>query len=349
MTSNTKDFYGKEVTDAIQQACDTLQVPQEQLEIEVVETGSTGIFGLIRKKAHIRVSMKKSEGKVKNVPAKQRKASTTAEKNKAAAPRPEAGTAGEAEKKVAPSQAPVEKAIEEEPKPPQDVAQAVQQHEDTSAPKSQEEQEYLDNGTEDDDNEPLNGAVSDNDQESTELSESTLALITEELQRILELMGYPSVVEISASGTSVLCQVSEEHEAVLTGQDGKTLDSLQYLLRKIIARKVPERLRLSVDVGNYRQKRLDELKAQALEMAGKVREDGKTQVITALSPSERRVIHMSLQEDKEIRSRSVGDGLFKKILIYKPGKGGGKGGGRKRSNSRGRKGGNNRKKSDGTS
>ncbi|HKJ64506.1 MAG TPA: Jag N-terminal domain-containing protein, partial [Desulfopila sp.] len=309
MTSNTKDFYGKEVTDAIKNACDKLQVPQEQLEIEVVETGSTGIFGLIRKKAHIRACVKKSEGKVKNIPPIQRKASTTAEKNKAAAPAPERDTAGEEKEQVVAPQAPAEKSLEEKPRSHQGAHEDAQQHGDTSARKSQEGQEQLDEGSEDDDNESSNGLATGNDKEGTELPESTLALITEELQQILELMGYPSAIEISASGTSVLCQVSEEHEAVLTGQDGKTLDSLQYLLRKIIARKVPERLRLSVDVGNYRQKRLDELKVQALEMAGKVKEDGKTQVIAALSPSERRVIHMSLQEDKEIRSRSVGDGL----------------------------------------
>jgi spoIIIJ-associated protein len=88
-------------------------------------------------------------------------------------------------------------------------------------------------------------------------------------------------------------------------------------------------------VGDYREKRLEELKVKAVELAALVKEDGKTQVLPALNPSERRTIHMILQEDKEIRSRSVGDGLFKKILIYKPGKGG-RPGGRKRSSSRGR-------------
>ncbi len=58
MSLEKKDFYGKEVAAAIKNACDTLGVPQEKLEIEVIETGTTGIFGLIRKKAHIRVLVK---------------------------------------------------------------------------------------------------------------------------------------------------------------------------------------------------------------------------------------------------------------------------------------------------
>ena len=64
--------------------------------------------------------------------------------------------------------------------------------------------------------------------------------------------------------------------------------------------------------------------------------DGKTQAIPALNPSERRVVHVMLQDDKSIRSRSVGDGLFKKVLIYKPGSKVKKTGGRRR----GRQGGN---------
>ena len=66
MSSDKKDFYGKEVPDAIKKACETLDLPQERLDIEVLETGSTGIFGLIRKKAHIRVSPKPEvdEGRV---------------------------------------------------------------------------------------------------------------------------------------------------------------------------------------------------------------------------------------------------------------------------------------------
>lgn len=155
-------------------------------------------------------------------------------------------------------------------------------------------------------------------------------------------MGYPSSIEVTAKGISVNCKVGAEYQQQLTGQDGKTLDSLQYLLRKIVARKVPDRLRLSVDVGTYREDRLVELKARAIELAAKVKEDGKTQVIPALSPSERRVIHMSLQDDKEIRSRSVGEGLFKKILIYKPGRSN-KNNSRRRSGGRGRRGNSQRK------
>lgn len=293
MTSEKKDFFGKEVADAIREACKEFQVEQEQLEIEVIETGSTGIFGLIRKKARIRAKLKGPE--------------VSEEPEAAAIP----DSTEVRDEEVVDHQEPAVEAAEES-------ATVVEEEKDATTIEEN-------NGTEE---------LSDDAVE--ELPQEALDIIRQELVVLLDLMGYGSEVEISAKGASVHCHVEEKHEDILTGQEGKTLDSIQYLLRKIIARKVPNRLRLSVDVGNYREKRLEELKVKAAELAESVKANGKTQVIAALSPSERRVVHMSLQDDKEIRSRSVGDGLFKKILIYKPGKGN-KGGGRKRGNQRGRR------------
>jgi spoIIIJ-associated protein len=290
MSLNKRDFYGKEVTDAIKAACETLEVPQEQLEIEVIETGSMGIFGLIRKKAHIRAQVK----------------------------------------------AVVEEAIEEifsvetlRPEPPP--------VEDDRKDAVDEKPAKVKDKIEDKVEEPAEEPIEEKVEEKIEVaSEESLALLKDELLNIVELMGFPSTVSIEAKGLTVQCVLSGEFEEQLTGPEGKTLDSLQYLMRKIVTKKVPERLKLSVDVGNFREKRQEELKVRAVELAGMVKEDGKTQVIPALNPSERRVVHMALKEDKEIRSRSVGDGLFKKILIFKPGKGNKTG--RKRPQSRGRRG-----------
>lgn len=163
-----------------------------------------------------------------------------------------------------------------------------------------------------------------------EASPESVALIEKEILKVLDLMGFPATVESTVDGGVVDCVIKTEFEEELSDQDGKILDSLQYIVRKIVVKKVEERLRINLDVNNFRDRRLEDLKVRALALATQVKEDGKTQVITSLNPSERRAIHMVLQEDKAIRSRSVGDGLFKKILIYKPGKGN-RGGGRRRS------------------
>lgn len=291
MSSRKKDFFAKEVTDAIRKACDTLKAPQEELDIEIVETGSNGIFGLIRKKAHIRAAVKAAD--VEDVPGEPEveveaveevvevsKDEESAEETVKAAPEKK-----EKEKAEAPK--PARKKSGRQPGSPKVVAPVRQENAD---------------------------------------------IVGQELSQLLTLMGFPSEVTVEIDGATVRCQVSEEHEEALTAQDGKIIDSLQYLLRKLVARKVEEKIRLSIDIGQFREKRKVELVERAKELAALVKEDGKTQAIPPLNPSERRIVHVALQEDNNIRSRSVGGGLFKKILIYKPGKekkpGGNKRGGR---------------------
>ncbi len=290
MSSDTSDFYGKDVAEAIRKACEALAVSQENLDIKVIETGSTGIFGLIRKKAHIRAQVKAPQE-----------------------------IEEEFVEELVSVEAVREAVIEEEVEPAAPSEPPAAPHRDDE---EEEEEEFL----------------AEEEQEGDAPPES-VSIVTEELQRIVTLMGFPSTLEVETKGMAVVCTLRGEYEENLAGPDGKVLDSLQYILRKMVSRKVEERLRISINVGSFREKRLEDLKARAAELAALVKADGKTQVLPGLNPSERRVIHMFFQDDKEIRSRSVGDGLFKKILIYKPGKGNRPGGGgRKRPQGKGRQG-----------
>lgn len=302
MSLDKKDFYGKEVTDAIRKACETLGEAQENLEIEVVETGSTGIFGLIRKKAHIRAAVRPET-------------ENGDEESLAIDTLFESSTGSDA-----PDVVKVEKV---------DKVDKVDKVE-ISETETVVDNEKIIETTENTSSEEL-----EKNEKSEELSPENLEIVKNELLKLVELMGFPSTVEADVDGNSVNCTLRGQFEENITGADGKVLDSLQYLLRKIVSRKVQGRVRITVDAGDFRRRRLEQLKVKAVELAALVKEDGKTQVVPALNPSERREIHMVLQEDKEIRSRSVGEGLFKKILIYKPGKGN-KPGGRKRSRAKGR-------------
>jgi spoIIIJ-associated protein len=210
MSLEKKDFLGKTVADVIKQACDVFQVPQENLEIEVIETGSTGIFGFIRKKAHIRARIKEaavvSKAHLEKAPI-----------IKQALP-------------VQQQPVPVDKVTIEQETPVADVeilkAEALTE--------------------EDDDDDSLLAPPSDEI-----LSQESIDGVQQELTQLLQLMGLPSKVEIEAQGSSVRCHVIGDFEEDLTGQEGKTLDSLQYLLLKITARKITERVRIAIDVCDF--------------------------------------------------------------------------------------------------
>lgn len=142
------------------------------------------------------------------------------------------------------------------------------------------------------------------------------------LQKMVELMGFPSEVTTTTSGNKISAHISGDFVKDLIGRDGDTLDAIQYLMRKMISQKrYADKLFFSLDCGDFRDSRKSELQGLALEMATKVKETGKTQTIAALNPAERRIVHVTLQDDKRIRSSSVGEGLYKKIRIFVPGKG----------------------------
>lgn len=278
-----QDFYGGNVADAIANACKELSSSQEDLTIEVLETGSPGIFGLCRKRARIRVSRK---GQPK--PA----AEVVHPEAEAAAPPAEPAPAKTPPKK---KERPPKEQKKPAPKPQLEKAERQKEAVTPEVP-AEELGPYVPPTAE------------------------ALEAVRQDVAKLLELMSCPSAVTVELDNQTVVCKISGEHQDALTGQEGRTLDSLQYLLRKMTTRLLPDRTKLALEVGDYRERRIEELKKRVLELAAQVREDGMTQAIPALNPSERRAVHMLLQNDKEVRSRSVGEGLFKKVLIYKPGK-----------------------------
>ncbi|MEW6500853.1 MAG: R3H domain-containing nucleic acid-binding protein, partial [Thermodesulfobacteriota bacterium] len=167
------------------------------------------------------------------------------------------------------------------------------------------------------------------------LTVEELESIKARLAELLVLMGCPAQVAASQDASNkVLVRIDEGDLATITGPEGQTLDGLQYLLRKIVSRVIPKKVVLSLDAGTFRENRRKELEERALALAAEVKATGKSRTIPAISPAERRIVHLVLQQDSEIRSRSVGDGLFKKVLIHLPGSKPGGGGGRRRSSRR---------------
>lgn len=275
------EYKGIDVEEAIKKACDALGVAREHLEITIVSTGSSGIFGLGRKKAVIAVSLKNGDGGPAARPVETGGVPSASAKP-AKAPKPAAKPAAKATVKAA------AKTVTRANIPAEVGADGEEPDEAMGDPVSAAEME----------------------------------VIRQDVLRILELMGCSSPVTVEQGpNNKVLAHISGDLLEVLVGPEGQTLDALEYLMRKIITRKFPQKVLFALDAGQFRVNRLQELQERALGLAMEVKETGKTRTIPAINPAERRIVHMALQNDTEIRSRSVGDGVFKKVLIYLPGKG----------------------------
>ncbi|QGY38771.1 KH domain-containing protein [Pseudodesulfovibrio cashew] len=107
----------------------------------------------------------------------------------------------------------------------------------------------------------------------------------------------------------------EENSGLIIGREGQTLSSLQYLVNRLVSRKMEASVRIQVDTGDYRERQDDKLRQIAEHLAEKAADLGRTQSTKPLSSYHRRVVHLTLQEHEEVFTRSKGDGPMKRVLI----------------------------------
>jgi spoIIIJ-associated protein len=105
--------------------------------------------------------------------------------------------------------------------------------------------------------------------------------------------------------------------ALLTAKEGALLDSIQMFIKRVIQHQLPEsRVNVQFDCNGYREEANKSLVELAEKLRDRALEQGRSVYFRALHPKDRKVVHQFLASDERIRSRSVGEGLFKKIKIY---------------------------------
>jgi len=223
---------GKSIEEAVEAACIQLNVPKERLEIEVLNSGSVGIFGIMgSKKARVRATVKEES------------AETISE--------------------------------------PQTETQSV------SASMPVLESEY-------------------------DIVSEAGTLIRD----ILNLMGVEATLQITKERETLHVKIEGDKNGLLIGRRGQNLDALQYLITRILNRKSPDKTKVVLDSGDYRIRRESYLEDLALKMAAKAKQTGKPVVISPLPAHERRIIHLTLEKDKSLKTISRGEGQLKKMVIF---------------------------------
>lgn len=106
-----------------------------------------------------------------------------------------------------------------------------------------------------------------------------------------------------------------EELGILIGKHGQTLDALQYLTNLAANRDAGERVRIVLDVEDYRRRRAETLNRLAMRLADKVKRSGDKITLEPMSPHERKIIHMALQGDHRIVTYSEGDEPHRKVVI----------------------------------
>ncbi|MBR2868244.1 MAG: protein jag [Clostridia bacterium] len=121
-------------------------------------------------------------------------------------------------------------------------------------------------------------------------------------------------VEADEEDVRISINCDDDYGSVI-GRRGETLDAIQYLTRLVINRGTEDYRRVSINVGNYREKRENTLRSLARKNAAKVRKYGRNVVLEPMNPYERRIIHTTLQDIEGVTSHSVGSDGDRKVVI----------------------------------
>ena len=350
--SESKEFLGKTLDAAIAEACAYYDVPREKLEIDIIEDAKTGIFGIVgarKAKIHARLATlpdfmqlglsapkAEREGRRGRKERRREKAeeapvcmeaevavevSADAEKElpapveqpetvTAPAPVEQPAPAGEAE----PEAEKAELTEEEAPRGRRGRKERQPRQPRREAAPREDKAERADDGGDMESSLPR-VPLGELDQEA--LLRSVREVISNLVAPILDVESSEVELAVEVGEDRVQVSVKSEDTGLLIGRDGQNLAAVQYLASRMITRAVGSQVRVQVDAGDYHVRQDSRLQELALSLAEKVKATGKVQTTRPLSAYQRRVIHLALQNDPEVQTRSSGEGALKHVVILK--------------------------------
>jgi spoIIIJ-associated protein len=135
------------------------------------------------------------------------------------------------------------------------------------------------------------------------------------LQSVFKAMKLDVKIEKLTAVDQVTLNLRGDDLGILIGKHGQTLDALQYLTNLAAHRDSDERVRIVIDVEDYRKRREETLARLAHRLADRVKLRGEMVVLEPMSPHERKVIHTTLQDDLRVTTYSEGEEPFRKVII----------------------------------
>jgi len=113
----------------------------------------------------------------------------------------------------------------------------------------------------------------------------------------------------------IYIELASPESGILIGKRGATLDALQFLLNLMVDPKIRHGRKIILDIESYRDKREMSLVRLSRSIASGVAKTGKSRLLEPMNPYERRIIHMALQKDEKVFTRSEGNGTYKRVRV----------------------------------
>jgi spoIIIJ-associated protein len=151
--------------------------------------------------------------------------------------------------------------------------------------------------------------------EKEKFKESLAAKAKEKLDGILRHMGLDFPVHVEETSETITLKIEGDGSGLLIGKGGQTLDALQYIVNKASNKNGKGRKRIILDTEDYRKRREKTLISLAEKLGEKVKKTKKPVTVNPMNAHDRRIIHLALQDDKQLTTKSRGEGAFRKIII----------------------------------
>lgn len=101
----------------------------------------------------------------------------------------------------------------------------------------------------------------------------------------------------------------------IIGKEGKMLESIQHLLNQMVNKAEKKKIQIIIDVDQYRERRKKALADKVTSIADRVKKTGKSYTFEPLQASNRKVVHQQIEKDKQLRTRTIGEGTRKRVVI----------------------------------
>jgi spoIIIJ-associated protein len=270
-----KEVEAASVEEATREALEQLGAREDEVTIEVIATPRAGVLGLGARQARVRVTRKDAANVGANPPASSEAEQAPRARNEGA---PEGRGRGRGENQ--------------------------RRGRNDGRPRSQSPAA---SGADDD-----SGAAGRKSADVEEQRREAMVI----LKQILEQMGEPTEVrQVELDAETVEIEIKGDGSGILIGRHGQTLDALEYLVNRILARRIKDAAPISLETESYRARRRQQLHRMALSMGEKAKREHKPVRLEPMPPRDRRVVHLALKDDPMITTRSGGDGIMRAIEI----------------------------------
>ncbi len=135
------------------------------------------------------------------------------------------------------------------------------------------------------------------------------------LEGILNRMGFSAQVKTQEMEDAIILKIIGDKDGLIIGKKGQNLDAIQYIVNKAIHHSIIDSKKIVIDSEEYRKRREESLVTTAIRIAEKVKKTKRPATLGPMNPHDRRIIHLAIQNEKTLTTKSRGEGEFRKVII----------------------------------